>query len=204
MSCFYSIVERYLSMLGLLNSATRIIEPCKFVPATASADSNALKEVDCPFEIEIPFVIGKFELDCEKFSFKAGEGAVFSYQKDFKTKQSTVSVGIGLKLELEAKLGPIKGGVSSSVGESLFITFDGNNKFADGGLKFNVNAAAGIGGETGSVVKVSKDIAKAETSVGYTMGINSGCNFNEGAFKTLLDAGPPQLNKNVNIYKPKN
>ena len=202
MSSFYPLVTAYLGMLHFMAN-TKIIKPCKFEPTTATKDSLAIKEMDCPLEIEIPFLVGKFEINCEKFSFKAGEGAVFGYEKNFKTKQSTVSVGIGVKLELEAKVGPVKAGVSTSAGETLFITFDGDNKFSDGGLKVDTKASAGVEGEAGKAVKGKKDLAKEETGVGVTFGINSGCNFNEGPFKGMIGPKPEvPLNKNVKIFKP--
>ena len=200
---FYEVVGHYLEMLARVGR-TKIIEPCDYKPTTATSDSNEIKEMECPIEIEIPFIVGKFEVSCEKFSFKAGEGAVFGYEKNFKTHQSTVSVGIGLKLELEGKVGPIKAGVSTGVSETVFITFDGNNGFADGGLKFNANASAGLEGEAGTSVKGKTEIAKKETGVGYTVAIHSGWNFNEGPFKGMIGPAPEvQQNKNVNIYKPK-
>ena len=200
---YYAFIEYYLRMLGAV-CQTRIIEPCEFTKTTAVKDSNAIAEMDCPLEIEIPFVVGKFELDCEKFSFKAGEGAIFGYEKNFKTKQSTVSVGIGVKLELEAKVGPIKAGGSVSAGETIFITFDGNNGFSDGGLKVDAKASSGFEAEAGKSLKGKKDILKEETGVGVKFGINSGCNFNEGPFKGKIGPAPEvPLNKNVNIYKPK-
>ena len=202
--CFYPAVVSYLGTLGKVG-VTRIIKPCNFEPTTATADSNEIKEIECPLDIEVPFVIGKFKLNCDKISFSGGEGAVFSYEKNFKTHQSTVSVGIGLKLELGGKSGPVKGGVSAGVSETLFITFDGNNGFADGGLKFNASASAEATAEAGKVVKAKTEIAKEETGVGYTVGINSGWNFNEGPFKGMIGtAREVQQNKNVKIFKPNN
>ena len=199
---FYPLVTAYLGVLQFMANP-RIIKPCHFEPATATTDSFEIKEIECPLDLEIPFLVGKFEINCEKFSFKAGEGAIFGYEKNFNTNQSTISVGIGLKLELEAKVGPVKGGVSTNVGETLFISFDGNNHFSDGGLKFNAKASAGVEGEIGEAVKAKKDIVKKETGVGYTLGINSGWNFNEGPFKGLIGPAPEvQLNKNVKIYTP--
>jgi tetratricopeptide (TPR) repeat protein len=199
---FYPLVIQYLTMLGKIGT-TKIIEPCHFTPVTARSDSNSIREMNCPLQIEIPFLIGKFEIDCEKFSFSGGEGAIFSYENNFKTHQSTVSVGIGLKLEAEVKLGPLSGGVSAGVGESLFISFDGNNKFSDAGLKVDAKASAGIGAATGEHVIAKKDILQQETGVGFTVGINSGWNFDEGPFKGVF--GPQaatQINKNVQSYKP--
>jgi tetratricopeptide (TPR) repeat protein len=189
---YYEFIEQYLVMMGSI-CQTRIIDPCEPVTATASKDSNEIKEMECPFDIEIPFGFGNAELNCEKFSIKAGEGAVFGYEKNFKTHQSTVSVSIGLILELEAKVGPLKAGLSAEATETAFITFDGNNGIADFGLKNEAKVSAGATG-----------VGKKEVSIGSTFGIHSGCNFNEGPFKGMIGPAPEvPLNKNVNIYKPK-
>ena len=82
---FYPMVSHYLGMLHKIGY-TKIIKPCGFTPTTASKNSNAINEMECPLEIEIPFVVGKFELNCEKFSFKAGEGVVFGFEKNLKTQ----------------------------------------------------------------------------------------------------------------------
>src|SRR5450759_4322922 len=187
---FYTEVAYYLEMLVTVGR-TKIIEPyCDFTPTIATIDSNAIKEMDCPLNIEIPFGFGNAELNCEKFSIKAGEGAVFGYEKNFKTHQSTVSVGIGLILELEAKVGPLKAGVSAEATETAFITLDGDNKFSDGGLKNEAKVSAGATG-----------VGKKEVSVGSTLGIHSGYNFDIPAL--LKEAPEVPLNKNVKIYKPK-
>ncbi|MFL5738572.1 MAG: tetratricopeptide repeat protein [Flavisolibacter sp.] len=191
---FYPLVLQFLLMLGKIDH-TEVIKPCQFTPSQATADSIDIKEIDCPLDLTIPFVVGKLQLTCDKFSFSGGEGLVFSYEKDFKTKQSTLSLGIGVKLELGGKMGPIKGGVSIGADESLFITFDGNNGFSDAGLSFN--AKAGGGANAAGVVKKGESV-----SAGYSFGINSGCNFNEGPFKGMLGPAPDvQQNKNVKIYK---
>lgn len=195
LNCFYPHVTQYLLMLGKI-AYTKIIHPCHFEPTTASKDSNALKEMDCPLDIKIPFVVGKFELNCDKFTLSGGEVVVFSYEKNFKTKQSTVEIGVGANLELGVKAGPVKGGVSVGADESFFITFDGNNGISDAGIKYEAGAA--VGAKAGDVIKKGES-----TSIGYTVGINSGWNFNEGPFKGMVGPAPEvQQNKNVKIYKP--
>ena len=187
-SFFYEVVSHYLAMLGKVGT-TKIIEPCDFEPATVTADSNAIKEMECPLDIEIPFGVGKLQLNCDKFSISGGEGLVFGYEKKFKTHQSTVSAGIGLTLELQEKVGPLKAGVKATASETVFITFDGNNGIADAGLKNEAKLSASAPG-----------VGKKEVSVGSTLGINSGWNFNEGPFKGMIGpAAEVQLNKNVKI-----
>src|SRR5450759_4272773 len=49
---FYVEVHDYLGMLVTVGR-TKIIEPCHFEPTTATADSNEIKEIECPLDIEI-------------------------------------------------------------------------------------------------------------------------------------------------------
>lgn len=189
---YYMFIEHYLVAMGSV-AWTKIIKPCNFNSITLTYESNAIKEFECPLEIEIPFIIGKFALDCDKISFSAGEGAVFGYEKNFKTKQSTLSVGIGAKLELgKLSVGPVEAGLSAGVGETLFITFDGENKVADAGLKFGAKLSGGVEVKgqkeltPGKSIEVKKDLGSKEVSVGYSFGISSGFNFNEGPFKGKL------------------
>jgi tetratricopeptide (TPR) repeat protein len=192
-NCFYPAVLAYLGMLGKVGN-TKIIETCHFEPTTATADSNAIKDYDCPIDFELGFGSGKIKLDCEKFSISGGEGLVFGYEKKFKTHQSTLSVGIGLTLELQEKVGPLKAGVKATASETVFITFDGNNGIADAGLKNEAKLSASAPG-----------VGKKEVSVGSTLGINSGYNFAPGPFKGMGDPKPEvQVNKNVPIYKTNN
>ena len=77
---------------------------------------------------------------------------------------------------MEAKL-------SVGVGESLFISFDGENKVSDAGLKFGGKFSAGAevkGGKEispGKSIEVSRELGNKEAGAGYTIGINSGINF---------------------------
>jgi len=202
LNCAYYLPAIYLENLERVGT-TKIIESCDFIPATASIDSNEIKEMKCPFAIEVPFIVGSFEFNCDKISLSGGEGALFRYEKNFKTKQSTLSVGIGAKIwEGKVEAGPIHGKAGAGLSESLFITFDGNNGIADAGLKFDASAGAKLGGEAGTTVKGKTEIVDEKTSVGYTVGINSGWNFSEGPFKGMIGPAPEvPVNNNVKIYK---
>lgn len=171
---FYPMVLSYLNMMSMINY-TEVIYPCKFDPVKKSADSNKIKEVDCPMDVSIPLGAGKIEFNCDRFAMSGGEGLVFGYEKNFKTRQSTLSVGAGLQLEFAAKAGPLKAGVSADASESFFICFDGDNKMSDYGIKNAVSATAEASG-----------IGKAETGISSTLGVNSGWNFEEGPFKGLI------------------
>ncbi len=200
---FYSWVAGYLTTLKSLNE-TKIIYPCKRDDGDKQKyDDPALTEPECPFEVEIKFIVGKFSIDCEKVSFSGGEGFIFTYEKKFKSGQSTLSLGIGAQLELGGGFGGVKLGAGASVSESLFIQLGSNGQVTDAGLKFGVKAgaAAELEGAIGKTVNVKKDLSKVEAGVGYTIGIESGIKFNEGPLKNLLNPSENQLNKNVPVYK---
>lgn len=206
---YYEYVIKYLATMVSICQTT-VIEPCEFTSITATKESNAIDEAECPLEISIPFIVGQFELDCDKIAFSGGEGAVFSYEKNFKTKQSTLSVGIGATLNIgKITVGPLEAKVSAGVSETLFITFDGDNKVSDFGLKVGAKVSAGaeVKGEkevaSKKSIEVKRELTKKEAGVSAAFGINSGCNFNEGPFKGMIGPKPEvQLNKNVNIYNP--
>ncbi len=179
---FYEFIEQYLVMMGGI-CQTKIIEPCEFKPITTTKESNNIKDVTCPLDLGISFIIGHIELDCDKFSIEGGEGLKFKYEKDFKTRQSTMNIGIGIGLDLGY-------GVEIGAAEYAFIKFDGDGRYSDAGIKTEASVEAGVGN------------VKVKAEVGSTLGIESGWDFNEGPFKYFLVPAPEvQQNKNVKIYK---
>lgn len=191
-NAFYSNVTDYLTKLKILNE-TKILYPCKRNDASIqTTEVPELKEPECPFEVEIKFIVGKFSLDCEKVSFSGGEGLIFKYDKKFKSGQSTLSLGIGAQLELGYDFSGVKIGAGASASESLFIQLGSNGQVTDAGLKFDIkaSAAAEVEGAIGKNVNIKKDLGTVETGVGYTIGIESGIKFNEGPLKNLLN--PPK------------
>ena len=54
----------------------------------------------CPFEkgkLAIKLVVVTMELDCESVKFEGGEGVIFSYEKNFNTKEVKLGVMVGVK-----------------------------------------------------------------------------------------------------------
>jgi tetratricopeptide (TPR) repeat protein len=173
---YYYFIEQYLgTMAGICT--TKIIKPCITTTVTTTKESNAIKDVDCPLDFGISFIVGNIELNCEKFSIEGGEVLMFKYERDFKTKSSTMNIGIGVNIDLGK-------GFNAGVQEYAFIKFDGNGGFSDAGIKTEASAEAGIG------------IIGVKAEVGSTLGIESGWTFNEGPLKGILDPKPEvPLNK---------
>ncbi len=101
----------------------------------------------CVVNINIPFVVGRLNLNCEEFGIEVGEGVTFRYGKNFNTQETTLAVGVGAGLDIP--------GVDIGVSAEVAVKFDGNNQVVD--VMGTAEAGAGIMGI---------DIASAGASVG--------------------------------------
>lgn len=206
---FYTWVASYLNEMRSIAKTELWGPPCKEMEQrNTPAREIPIEEPECPIDLEIKLIVGKIALNCQKFSFSGGELVRFKYEKNFKSKQSTMELGIGFGIDLGTGFGGYKGSVSLNASESIFITWDGNNSISDLGLSMGAKAAVGV--EKSSSMKVgdivqeisnTKNIGSAETGVNATVGIDSGWTFNEGPLNSVLNSAPTQINPNVNIYK---
>jgi tetratricopeptide (TPR) repeat protein len=188
-AAFYGSVSKYLGDLRSMAKSTYQTSLCPLPgnQGKKEASDEEVKKPECPFDINIPFIVGKLVLNCDKFSFKAGEALVFSYEKDFSSQQSTISIGAGLGFETNKSILGISGSANVGASESFYICFDANNSISDAGISFEANATASATAEGGleGTLTLSKEVS-AGASMGYKIGINSGISFNEG----MIDAGP--------------
>jgi tetratricopeptide (TPR) repeat protein len=191
-AAFYKACVNYLSQLEDIAGTPIVIAfRCeREAEAAPKSESDNTKSMECPIDISIPFVVGKLELNCEKFSFSGGEGIMLKYEKNFKTKQSTLSIGAGLQFEAGKAFGIFSGEVSASAEQSFYIVFDGDNNFSDAGLALQVEASVGAeaGIETpGEIGKeyLTKEIIDVKGEFGYTLGVNSGWNFSDGTLNAI-------------------
>ena len=178
---FYDITEKFfLAMYRVCE--TKILEPCvidepedKEKPA-----ETELKEFDCPVDIEIPFLVGSFEMNCEKISFAGGEFLKFSYEKKLTgNRQSTMSLGLGLELyKIKAKAFGVEAGVKAGASMSVFLVFDSGNHICDGGVQYGIKAGGGIEFEKGEKIKLKRDLFKKEIGFGWRAALNAGVSFN--------------------------
>ncbi|HYH16382.1 MAG TPA: hypothetical protein VD794_14235, partial [Flavisolibacter sp.] len=191
-AAFYQACAKYLSQLEDIAGTPIVIAfKCeREAEAAPKPESDNTKSMECPIDISIPFVVGKLELNCERFSLSGGEGITLKYEKNFKTKQSTISIGAGLQFEAGKAFGIFSGEVSASAEQSFYIVFDGENNFSDAGIALQVEVSAGAeaGIETpGGIGKeyLTKEILDTKGEFGYTLGINSGWTFNDGAISSI-------------------
>lgn len=177
---FYDITEKFfLAMYRVCE--TKILEPCVVdEPELEKPVETELKEFDCPVDIEIPFLVGSFEMNCEKISFGAGELVKFNYEKKLTgNRQSTMSVGLGLELyKIKAKAFGVEAGARAGASMSVFLVFDSGNHVCDGGVQYGIKASGGIEFEHGEKIKLKRDLFKKEVGVGWRAALNAGISFN--------------------------
>ncbi|MES1222787.1 MAG: hypothetical protein ABUT20_45265, partial [Bacteroidota bacterium] len=137
---YYMWVINYLEEMQRIARTELWGPPCKQMgQGNTPAEEIPLEEPHCPIDFELKLIVGKIALNCQHFVFSGGEVVKFKYEKNFTSKQSTLSLGIGATLELGGNVGGgFSGSTSVNLGEAVFITLDGNNNFAD----FGMNAQA--------------------------------------------------------------
>jgi len=201
------------SLLGVLRGLgeTHFLDDltidCASVRETKGTADEIKIEGECPLGedgYEIPFGIGKFNFSCEKWELELGEALVLNLSHKFTTGETIWALGPGVSMNLigadhEAKIsvpqlkaGPIKPGLSAGIKGQVFLTYR-NGALMDWGGTFSAEL---------DLLGIAK-----EFKTGYTIGMNSGLQMEEGALKNIIDKtlGPegdaPQMNKNVKPYK---
>ena len=194
---FYSWVNNYLEEMSRIARTELWGSPCKpMEQGNTPAEEIPIDEPHCPIDLELKLIVGKIALNCERFSFGGGEIVKFKYEKNFSSKQSTLSIGIGATFEAGGNFGGgFKGSASIDLGETVFITLDGNNSFSDFGMNAKAEASVkaskesslDLGNSIAKEVTRSSDIFGAEGSVKCSAGINSGLTVSGNA---SFDPGP--------------
>ena len=190
-AAFLNAASEYLSKLKVLAYDPIVIAGgnCddKLTNVASKEESDETKKMNCPIDIDIPFVVGRLALNCEQFSFSGGEGVIFKMSKDFSSGQSTMSISAGLQFEGSKEWGIFSGEVSAAATQSFYITWDKENNISDAGIAFNAEAGIKAGTKLETPGNVGKDYLQEfqkeighKAEFGYTMGINSGWTFNDG------------------------
>lgn len=199
---FYNYVKNYLNRVNML-AQVKILEPCKEIEPeeTEPPVPAELKEFDCPVSVQIAFAVGKLKVDCEKLSFKAGELIVFKYEKQFTGKrQSTISIGGGVSLDLKEEIGTVKAGFETGMDMTMYFTFDKTGNCTDAGMAYKAYGGIGADFSAGERIKIERDLGSMSEEIGWRFGINSGVSFTVP--KWLQDKPETPVNRNVRIYNP--
>ncbi|MFI5133087.1 MAG: tetratricopeptide repeat protein [Chitinophagales bacterium] len=144
-------------------------------PAKAeNSGKPVFTEANCPIDMEIPFGVGKMSVNCSRYELEMGEGVILNFEKKFNTRESTVAIGIGIASFIPGIHGAEHSPLEVHVKEQLYIKFDKDNQPSDLGMLWETELEV-------------KGLANPDIKTGYTIGINSGYNFQEGPLKGILN-----------------
>jgi tetratricopeptide (TPR) repeat protein len=167
---FYQLITQFLDEIIYLSKSTPLWASPGTCDQQASIDETEEKyppnvKPHCPININIPFIVGKLTFDCSAFSLSGGEGIKAGYKKDFISGQTTLSIGMGLTLEVPGAGSSISAGADGS----FYVTFDKSGQPTDAGVKYGVSG------------KLAMGPVNTGAGVDYTVGINSGWNYTANA-----------------------
>jgi tetratricopeptide (TPR) repeat protein len=204
---FYESVAQYLTAVEKIAYENIILKPCNESGLAEATEDSALvlKDFDCPFTISKSLVVADFEIDCEKVSVKLNFlVANFKMDRSIKTRQTTMSIGIGGNMYNKGfNIGSIKASGSLDGSMSLYLTVDPSG-FNDAGMIYSATASASVAFEKGKRFESDKELKKISVGASYRIGINSGLDIRDAEGRDLL--APTQekpLNKNVKVYPQK-
>lgn len=117
---------------------------------------NAVKDVtpDCAIKLTVPLVVAKVSFDCKGAEVEGGEGLIVGAAYEFKSGNTTLSIGAGIETNIPF--------VSAGAKQQVYVTFDSNGNYCDAGIKGEAGAEIGGFGPTVS------------SKAGYQVGINAG------------------------------
>lgn len=188
---YYNWAGMYLAAIAKI-AGTTILEPCKTEKAKKqNATDGDLKQYDCDIELHAKFFVGKFALDCEKFSIQAGEGLIGKIERNFTTRQTTLSLGVGLYAGIGGGFAGLGAGAEAGISMSAYLSIDKTGALTDGGIVNSASASAGVNFEAGERLGFTKKLAEQHVGFESRLGINSGWTFDEGPLKNIL---PPRKN----------
>ena len=156
----------------ILSDGYVVINPyCDMTDAElAKIDSMELKEnKNCNLSVEIPLEVAKFTFTCDEFEIEGGEGIKAKYNKNFRTGQTTLYVGVGASTHIP--------GFEAGATQYVFVCFDKNNRPVDVGTQ-------------GELELDVKGVVKGDQKIILGTTMNTGVHFEPGPLKALTDVLP--------------
>lgn len=154
---YFGSVTAYLGFVRTLNELMPLVpDPC----AGRENDTHAKFELvapgarDCPFSIDIDAMVATLHMDCHSFGFDFQAGLAFSATKDFTSGETTLTAGVGAKMDLES-VG------SAGVSGQMVIVWDAGNDLSFVGVEANAGAKlSGIPGLAGTLAGDTFDLGR--------------------------------------------
>ena len=191
-SDFFVAIHGYDEMQTLNTQAEYISKHCKDLkePTKEKTVKDSIPSPVCPIKIVIPMGAAKIKWDCNGYEIEGGELIMAGFEKDYKSGEMTLFVGLGA--ELFGK-GTFIGGVEGGAKIGSFVKLGKDFTILDMGNK----GEAGIEGGIGPFV--------TEGKVTGIMGMKSGITIDKtimGESETIYKSDPveKQVNPEINIF----
>ena len=163
---FYNVAEDLMQKMESYHQNQRLGRPDYVVTHCEKILQNPPKpqmavanpDADCPVKIKIPFIVGSIKADCKGWEIEGGEGVVLGVQKEYKSGEITIGMGLGANLELPNTIG---GGGKGQ----MFVKLDGDFSPIDIGMVLEASGDATLG-----PVMIAEE--KLTATIGMTSGIH--------------------------------
>ncbi len=134
---FYDILNGFSQMQKLNGLPDWIYGNCKnYKEALAEIELEEMEaKLGCPINIKLPAaVLGSFKINCRSMELEGGELVKFGFERDFKTGEFSLALGMGL----DANTGLFSAGAKGL----MFFKFDGDFNPIDMGMKGELGVEA--------------------------------------------------------------
>jgi hypothetical protein len=150
-------VTAYLGYVAKLNSELPLVEdPCagQDISRAAKFELAPPGPGECPFSIDMHAVVATLHMDCTSFGFDFEAGLKFSATKDFTSGETTLTAGVGAKMDLN--------GIGSAGGSGQFVlVWDAGNDLSFVGVEAVASAKiSGIPGLSGTLAGDTLDLGR--------------------------------------------
>lgn len=155
---FAAQVNAYLGFVEKLNSELPLVpDPCAGQDLTRAAKFNLVPPGPgpCPFSMDMHAVVATLHIDCHSFGFDFQAGLAFSVTKDFTSGETTLTAGVGAKMDLSS-IG------TAGVSGQMVIVWDAGNDLSFVGVEAVVAGAklSGIPGLSGTLAGDTLDLGR--------------------------------------------
>lgn len=191
-SGFFQAIHGLGEMQSLYPLPAYIATNCqeKKKPTENKTVIDSLTEPNCPVKIAIPMGVAKVKWDCKTFEIEGGELIMGGLEKDFKSGEVTLFIGLGAEFYGN---GTFIGGVEAGGKIGSFVKLGRDLTIIDMGNKGEIGIEGGIGPFIN------------ETKLTGVMGMQSGVTIDKtimGETKNIYNSNPPevQINPEIQIF----
>jgi Flp pilus assembly protein TadD len=154
---FAAQVMVYLGYVERLNAELPLVpDPCagQDTSRTARFELAPPEAGECPFSIDMNAVVATLHIDCHSFGFDFQAGLAFSVTKEFTSGETTLTAGVGAKMDLSSI------GTAGVTGQMVFVWDAGNDLSYVGVEAIAAAKLSGIPGLSGTLAQDTFDLGR--------------------------------------------